>query len=216
MIPVTRAPEPASFNKRVRKPGRVFLKRHRVKQGDPPPPNFSWKRCWSRAIPMLHESYNDICAYLAVYLDPSVDETGNRKGSVEHFIPKAQDAWLAYEWKNYLLADRRVNSTRGQEALICPYDLDFYPFELMLNTGILAVSEDLTTEQEEQAYQILDALDLDKEIYASERAEYYARYKDRTREDSLTNAQIARYAPFIWYEIKRQGVVIDEKKKKPR
>ncbi|SIO25921.1 HNH endonuclease family protein [Halodesulfovibrio marinisediminis] len=210
MIPVDRAPEPADFNKKVRKPGRQFLKRHHVKQGDPPPANFPWRRFWSRAIPMLHESYNDICAYLAMYLDPAVDLSGNREGSVEHFIPKAQDAWMAYEWNNYLLADRRVNSTRGQEELICPYDLDFYPFELMLDTGMIAVSEDLTPEQEEHAYQILDALSLDKEVYDIERAEYFARYRDRTREDALTNAQIARFAPFIWYEIQRQGYVIDE------
>lgn len=210
MIPVTLAPEPANFDKRVRQPGRRFLERHRVKQGDPPPANFSWRRYWSRAIPMLHASYHDICAYLAVYLNPDVDGSGNREGSVEHFVPKAQDAWLAYEWDNYLLADRRVNSTRGQEKLTCPYDLDFYPFELMLDTGMIAVSEDLTFEQEDEAYEILDALNLDKEIYDIERAEYYARYSDRSREDALTNAEIARYAPFIWYEIQRQGLVIDE------
>lgn len=159
---------------------------------------------------MLHRSYHDICAYLAVYLDPATDMAGNREGSVEHFIPKAQDAWMAYEWKNYLLADRRVNSNRGQEEITSPFELNFYPFELVLETGMIAVSEDLTPEQEEKAYQILDALQLDKEIFDHERAEYYARYKDRTREDSLTNAQIARYAPFIWYEIKRQSLVIKE------
>lgn len=212
MIPVTRAPEPVNFHKKVRKPGIAFLKRHHVKQGDPPPANFSWRRYWSRAIPMLHRSYHDICAYLGVYLDPATDGSGNREGSVEHFIPKAQDAWMAYEWRNYLLADRRVNSTRGQEPLTCPYDLDFYPFELMLDTGMIAVSEELTMEQEDKAYEILDALNLDKEMYDIERAEYYARYKDRTRDDSLTNAQIARYAPFIWYEIRRQGLVVNEKK----
>jgi hypothetical protein len=210
MIPVTRAPEPKKFNKLIRQPGRRFLKRKHVQQGDPPPANFSWRRYWSRAIPMLHKSYHDICAYLAVYLDPDTDGAGNREGSVEHFIPKAQDAWQAYEWKNYLLADRRVNSNRGQEVIVCPFDLDFYPFELMLETGMIAVSEELTPEQEEQAYIILDALQLDKEAFDSERAEYYARYKDRTREDALTNAQIARFAPFVWHEIKRQGLVIAE------
>jgi hypothetical protein len=75
---------------------------------------------------------------------------------------------------------------------------------------MIAVSEELTPEQEEQAYIILDVLQLDKEAFDSERAEYYARYKDRTREDALTNAQIARFAPFIWHEIKRQGLVISE------
>lgn len=210
MIPVTRAPEPVGFHRRVRQPGRKFLQRRNIPQGAPSPTGFVFRRYWSRAIPMLHASYNDICAYLAVYLEPAVDANGDREGSVEHIIPKAQDAWQAYEWDNFLLADRRVNSDRGQEPLTCPFDLDFHPFQLFLDSGIIDVADDLTEEQEDVAYEMLDVLQLDKEVYDAERAEYYARYADQDREDVLTSAEIARYAPFIWYEIRRQNLEVSE------
>lgn len=205
MIPVSRAPEPESFDRRVRQPGQSFLRRERIQQGDPAPERLRWNDSWRRSIRMLHIAYADTCAYLGSYLNPKVVD-GRREGSVEHFVRKADDAWKAYEWSNFLLADGRVNTGRDHslDPITCPFDLDFYPFELILESGMIDVADGLTEEQEEKAYRLLDALHLDDEVYDRERAEYYASYTDGT----LSDAAIAQYAPFIWHEIQRQGLVL--------
>ena len=68
MIPVKPAPEPSTFNKKVREPGRDFLKNLGItKQGDVAD-NIPWDkaRFWAKCSKELDSAYNYICCYVGM------------------------------------------------------------------------------------------------------------------------------------------------------
>ena len=104
MIPVKPAPEPSTFKKKVREPGRDFLKNLGItKQGDIAD-NIPWDkaRFWAKCSKELDSAYNYICCYVGMRINNSSNRFESH--SVEHFIPKSINPWLAYEWDNYRLA----------------------------------------------------------------------------------------------------------------
>lgn len=215
MIPLVLQPEPEDFHEVVREPGQDFLRAQGVAVGGVLRPRSRWNGhdYWRPdAIDMLHTAYNDVCCYLCMYLENSPALRRQRRGSsVEHVIPLSQDAWKAYEWNNYALAGQLVNRDRDSNAIVSPFELDFYPFELDLPSGIVSITRGLSPAQIGIALNIIEVLKFDdRPQHEQDRADYYARYSDRTRDDCLTNTEIARYAPFVWHEIQRQNLVINE------
>ncbi|MFA9396352.1 MAG: hypothetical protein ACERJ1_16810 [Halodesulfovibrio sp.] len=211
MIPLTLQPEPATFNQAVRVPGQAFLQATGVNVGDGLSPRSRWsgRDYWRRhGLGMLHTAYDDICCYLCMYIENSAVARRNfTGGSVEHLVPVGQDAWKAYEWNNYALAGQLVNRDRGNNSLISPFVLDFYPFELDLPSGVVFTAQGLTLAQRAIAIEINDVLKFDdRPQHERDRASYYEQFDTGV----LTGAQLARFAPFVWYEIQRQGLVINE------
>lgn len=102
MIPVRRQPEYSEFDDEVRQPGLQFLKAKR----HPNSREFDEHEYWRRARPHLVRAYAGFCAYTSLYI-VGPDE------SVDHFYPKSKYPRLAYEWSNYRLARRKVNSHKG-------------------------------------------------------------------------------------------------------
>jgi hypothetical protein len=113
MIRVTPAPEPPTFDQRVRTPGlraiaemvgekpyrrggRRFQKRA-DRRGDIPAEEFP--TYWTEALDDLMTAYDRICAYSCFRIHPV---TGSR--SVDHMAAKSRAHDKVYEWSNYRLA----------------------------------------------------------------------------------------------------------------
>lgn len=134
MIPVKPAPEPSKFNKKVREPGRDFLKNLGItKQGDVAD-NIPWDkaRFWAKCYKELDSAYNYICCYVGMRINNSSNRFESH--SVERFIPKSINPWLAYEWDNYRLACRKANSDRDKKPVIDPFLVGPDDFRLDLFT----------------------------------------------------------------------------------
>ena len=112
MIPVA---EPHDFNRRVRIPGEVFLRK------TPHPNNEQWRlnSYWRHAIRHLFNAYNGTCAYCASWTFHASPANRPEDGTVDHFVPKSYSPHLAYEWNNYRLCRRRLNERKGnfQESI---------------------------------------------------------------------------------------------------
>src|SRR5688572_21693675 len=104
MIPVHLQIEPNDFDRKVRKPGEIFL------ASKPSPKYNEWrgKEYWRLCLSELYEAYSGVCAYCAQWIPL---ETG--VATVDHFEPKATAPGLAYEWNNYRLAASKLNSRKG-------------------------------------------------------------------------------------------------------
>jgi len=103
MILVQEQPEPSDFGIKVRTPGQAFLRRI-------PSPNnrqFKAERHWRHSLSDLYAAYNGVCAYSAHWIPP--------KGTVDHYLPKAADPQLAYEWSNFRLCTDRMNNYKDDK-----------------------------------------------------------------------------------------------------
>lgn len=117
MIPTPRAPEPPSFDERVRKPGAAWLAGHPSGR-----PSDYWRRCSAE----LAAAFHDRCAYTAMLVTP---------GTVDHFVSIEEDRSLAYEWSNFRLAAGWVNSSKqnvSSGAILDPCEIEDGWFELIL------------------------------------------------------------------------------------
>ena len=122
MMRVIPAPEPDTFDERVRQPGLRDVDRLARKYSVPKAEISSSKfpDHWRRSLDDLLAAYNRICSYLCLYIPRG---TGAR--SVDHMIPKSM-AWdQVYEWDNYRLACSLMNSRKGNAASVLdPFDVE--------------------------------------------------------------------------------------------
>ena len=122
MMRVTLAPEPDTFDERVRQPGlRALdkLARH-LSVSKEAIPSSEFPDYWRRSLDDLLAAYNRICSYLSLYIPRG---TGAR--SVDHMVPKSL-AWdQAYEWRNYRLACALMNARKGDAASVLdPFEVE--------------------------------------------------------------------------------------------
>lgn len=103
MIPVAKPEVPADFDKRVRQPGNNWLAAH------PDAKPSKYKDYWNEMRQEVQEAFNSRCAYLGCWT-PS--------GHVDHFVAKATDKKLTYEWSNYRYATERVNVLKGKKDFL--------------------------------------------------------------------------------------------------
>ena len=116
MIRVIPQPEPAEFDKLVRRPGKLALDKGRDDL-----PSY-----WRHYTDQLYDAYGGVCAYLSVWISRG---TGGR--SVEHFAPKSMHRALTCEWSNYRLVSTLMNSRkRDFEDVLDPFKIDNGWFEL--------------------------------------------------------------------------------------
>jgi 5-methylcytosine-specific restriction endonuclease McrA len=151
---------------------------------------------WRDVLPQMLESYNRLCAYLALHIEPA---TGNP--SVDHVIPKSK-AWdQVYEWSNYRLAAAVINAKKNDlDLLLDPFTirhdlfaLEFVEFQVTPGPGAGdladAVIETITT------------LGLNLQECRTARRAYF----DNFLAGEISLSFLTRRAPFVASEMRRQG-----------
>lgn len=210
MIPLELAPEPATFNERVRGPG---LRAIAEMTGTSPPvprragrpheqkaervddlPTSEFPPYWREILPDLRAAYHGCCAYLATYIEPIGNPT------VDHARPKSVARELVYEWTNYRLCVARVNAVKGERTdVVDPVDIGPGWFSLDLDTFYV----ERGPEAPEHAWGRVDATLslLNLSDCTAQRAEYVTSYF----EGGITWDYLERRTPFVAGELRRQG-----------
>lgn len=212
MIPVALAPEPATFDAKVRQKGanamlelvgkapskprrgrrrRVVAKRRDQISSDDFPPY------WRDALPEMRKAYDGRCAYLAMYLEPA---TGS--SSVDHVVPRSQNWRLVYEWSNYRLAASLINAKKSDLALVLDpcaikpnlFALDFVSMEVIAGPAVTGATR-------KEVDETIATLGLNVQDCVDQRSEYYLDYKAR----DISLKWLERRAPFVAQELRRHG-----------
>lgn len=216
MIPVTPAPEPASFDAKVRQPGldaiteltggmpghtRRGPKRKKVADRPEDIPARSFPPLWREVLPEMLNAYERRCAYLALHIEPA---TGSP--TVDHIIPKSK-AWnLVYEWSNYRLAAGLINSKKNDlEDVLDPFEIgsDWFALEFVtfqVKPGLGAVG-DIGDRVEDT----ITKLGLNRDECCKARQAYFDDYLNL--EDPIPLSYLERRAPFVASEMRRQGLL---------
>lgn len=189
MIPVTPAPEPEDFDRKVRQPG---LKA--CAKGKLPP-------LWCEVKDDMLAAYGGICAYFCIYIEPV---TG--AATTDHFLPKSKHPDKVYEWSNYRLACSLANSCKGDyEDVLDPFELKNGMFAIDLIS--LKVVPGLEAGKNRQEIKnTIARLKLNSDDYANALREYLFSYRD----NAIPLSYLQRQAPFLAAEIVRQKALNTE------
>jgi len=194
MIPVPKKPEPDNFHKLVRRPGNDFLK----KVPKPTPKQWDSHSYWRIMLDRMRRDYNEVCAYSALWIPPA---TGAH--TVDHFEPKASKPSMAYEWDNYRYASLRYNLKKGTEIIIDPFTLEDGRFVMDFPSLEIMPNPDLSPRDSSAVHDTIETLGLNTdEIYFEACRGWimaYCKY-------DITFEFLERKAPFIAFELKRQGL----------
>jgi hypothetical protein len=192
LIPVDPADEPADFDATVRQRGAVFL------ASEPRPRKWKNKEFWLAALPNLYESYKRTCAYTAQWI-PRIEGVA----TVDHFVPKSREPQLAYEWSNFRLTSLKMNSRkREHQDVLDPFQIKAGTFHLEFPSLIVKPNPDLPHDLKRKAASTIKRLKLNSDNNCiTSRLEWLLPYC----EGQTTFEELARRAPFIAYELDRQG-----------
>lgn len=218
MIRVTPAPEPASFDGHVRQRGAAAVARllgqavggrgrrpakTYARPEDIPADRFPARWTEARksdgesALDDLMSAYGQFCAYLGLYLERA---TGSP--TVDHYVPKQRNWQLVYEWSNYRLSASGVNGAKGLVDVVDPFAVQPGWFELDLATFFVqagALVSGLPEVERMRIERTLPMLNLRQCV--KQRGEYITLY----RRGEIDWREVERRAPFIAYEMRRQG-----------
>lgn len=199
MIPVTPQPEPDTFDEKVRRKGLKHLRKKAIRLDRALPSGTELYPYWRDCLDDLYLGYSGLCAYLAVFFERV---TGG--GSVDHFIAKSKRADLAYEWSNYRLACRTINSRKWQfDDVLDPFHIRADMFHLELVSGYIYPNPGLSAEELKSVAGTINRLGLDDPGCRDMRARHYQEY----RQGLYTSDFFKRRSPFVWYEANRQGLL---------
>ena len=199
MIPVKPQPEPAGFDKAVRKPGLAWLGKHRIKLTQPPPIAGKLPPYWQKIQKALWDAYRGVCAYLSIYFEWSTGAS-----STDHFIAKSKDASQAYEWSNYRLSCLGMNRNKNRfDDILDPFEIQPDTFLLNLASGEIRPNPSLPREVTTRAEDTVKRLELNDPECKKMRTDHYT---DFLNQDVSAN-WLERKSPFVWYEAKRQGLL---------
>lgn len=199
MIPVQEQPEPDDFAEKVGWPGADFLAQNAR------PSSWKNREYWRRAIPDLYISYSGICAYCAEWIPRN---TGT--ATVDHFIPRAIEPALAYQWSNFRLASLLYNARKGDyDDVLDPFTLRPTWFILIFPALLVAPNPELSTVQAAQVRKTRDRLGLNDEISYQSRYRWIKAYCN----EQISFDYLKRNAPFIGYELERQNLIEEIKLK---
>lgn len=202
MIPVTPQPEPSDFDANIRQPGLVFLKRTPLPKSE----DFKRQRHWKYCHQQLHTAYRGICAYSARWIPYPFN--GSDQSSVDHFIPKAESASLAYEWSNYRLASARLNNNKDKSVgVLDPFWIKNGWFVLDFATLMTNPGDDLPPYLHARVVETIDQLDLNHNDFINQRVATVQEYSN----DVFPLTHLEDKFPFIAYELKRQNLVVEIK-----
>jgi hypothetical protein len=189
MIRVQRQPEPPHFNATIRIPGNRFLKKV------PHPNNNEWSkhRFWTQCRNDLYIAYQGICAYTAMWIP-------NYSCTVDHFIPKSIQQYLAYEWDNYRLACERANNNKQNLIILDPFSIPNDWFVLLFPSLQIVPNPTLQQADFKLVKNTIDILKLNESVFTQIRLSWLKEYAK-----SFDITFLQKYAPFIAYEVQRQG-----------
>jgi len=212
MIPIALAPEPATFDAKVRKKGEAAMlelvgksaprrgrRRSPVAKRRDLIPSDQFPPYWRDVLDEMHKAYEGRCAYLAMYIPKA---TGNP--SVDHVLPRSRHWRQVYEWSNYRLAAALINSKKNDFELVLDpvaigpgwFALDFLSMEVVIGPAA-------STSKHLEIQDTIKLLGLNLQDCIDQRSEYYLDYKGR--DTSLR--WLERRAPFIAQELRRQGML---------
>ena len=195
MIPVRPRPEPADFDRNVRKPGRTWLKKKGIPLNRKLARGTRLEPFWRKCLDDLHRDYKDICAYLCVYIQRC---TGG--GTVDHFAAKSRVARLAYEWSNYRLACSAMNARKGVfDDVLDPFTLRRQTFRLELVTGRIYPNPCHSKADRQKAEDTIRRLGLDDYEMREMRSRHYREFAEK----HCDSAHLRRHSPFVWFEARR-------------
>ncbi len=197
MIPILQQPEPSGFDQKVRQKGLTWFQGKQIDITKALPKKTEPENHWTACIPELRKAYNNICAYVCIYISPV---TGS--ATVEHFKPKSKYPSLTYEWSNYLLVCGVMNGRkRDFEDVLSPFELEPETFYLDLFDG--SIFPNPNTLHLEAAKKTITRLQLNhpecKELRLSLWDEFL------TLEISKT--QLQKKSPFVYFEAQRQNQI---------
>ena len=199
MMRVIPAPEPDTFDERVRQPGLRALDglAGKLSVAKSKIPSSEFPDYWRRSLDDLLAAYNRICSYLCLYIPKG---TGAR--SVDHMVPKSL-AWdRAYEWDNYRLACSLMNSRKGDAVhVLDPFEVEDRWFVLELVAFQVLPADGLADPTTVAVEGTIERLRLNDEECCGARAEYAQEYWD----DNVNLDYVTRYAPFVANELRRQN-----------
>ncbi len=190
LIKVDLQPEPIDFDAKVKTDGQNFL------AVNPRPRGKQWKNkeFWREAIPDMTSAYKSICAYSSLWIKPD-------QPTIDHYISRDENPALAYEWSNFRLSRWRINTRKGKHKdVLDPFKIGKNWFELDFTTfGIKPNSKIKDANIKKAVQETIDRLDLDNTDYREARESWFNNCRDNI-------AELEKKAPFIAYEMKRQGI----------
>jgi hypothetical protein len=210
VIPVALAPEPATFDAKVRQKGEAamleLIGKGQPRRGGPRGPvatrrdripSARFPPYWRDVLDEMHEAYEGRCAYLAMYIEKA---TGNP--SVDHVVPRSRSWRQVYEWSNYRLTAALINSKKNALELVLDpvaigpglFALDFLSMEVVQGPAV-------STSQRTEVQDTIDVLGLNLQDCIDQRSAYFLDYKNR----DISLRWLKRRAPFIAQELRRQG-----------
>ena len=152
---------------------------------------------WRKALPELKLAYDNICAFACIRIHRV---TG--AASVDHMLPKSSHWREAYEWLNFRLCCALINGRKGDvEGIADPFEIEAGWFQLNFISYEVTVSTALRDELRDKLAFTIEALRLNDPVLCETRAEHHGYYLN----EDVTFAQVKREAPFLAYELERQG-----------
>jgi hypothetical protein len=196
MIRVNQRPEPAHFDDRVRRRGRLFLRTHRR------PTAKQWRdhSYWREIGSQLHDEYSGICAYSCHWIpyDTGAD-------TVEHFRPKDSYPREAYEWGNYRLVCATLNGRKGtHEDVLDPFLVQDGWFVIDFPSMLVSPNPHLDPTIKQLILATINRLGLNDEGTCLKSRVKWLR--DYCSPSGIPFDFLRRHAPFIAAELERQGL----------
>lgn len=192
MIPIAPQPEPSSFEERIRRPGRIFLRSNPT----PTSEQFRKKNYWQRCLSDLRSAYAAVCAYSSCWIPT--------QGTVDHFWPKTVRPDLAYEWENYRLAAEKLNNYKGESgSVLDPFQIQTGWFVLNFDNFFVEPNQGLARSVENSVRTTIAILRLNTDDSLVNLR--FCVVEDYAKEN-LSLAFLDKRYPFIAFELKRQNL----------
>ena len=204
---------PADSNQDGR--GYSYLRTNGVSPGDArsvddglPSVSFSGKSYWTdKSVGLgrqfnhfLCEQYDQMDAYTGLFV--SVAQIID----VEHFWPKSKYPGLAYEWSNYRLSYKRINSAKSTHVdLQDPFTCQPRQFLLNFLTFKVSPNEDFPADVVSRTERTIDRLKLNREALIQQRA--FAFFEDFQRVLISQPELMRQKSIFVYEEAKAQGYI---------
>ncbi|TAE56905.1 MAG: hypothetical protein EAZ87_17265 [Nostocales cyanobacterium] len=200
MIPVQFQPEPDDFDEKVRNPGLAFLSKVRT------PKTEDWQKgaYWQKSLDDLCKSYSRICAYSAQWI-PRTEGSP----TVDHFLPKSKKPEWAYEWDNFRLACLKLNARKRDSLdIIDPCSLPKDCFILDFPSLFIKPHPNIFDPLKNRVLTTIKLLKLNEDDNCVKgRLDWLLPYCQQEYPFNYLKSK----APFIAYELERQGLVEVEK-----
>lgn len=218
MIPVARKDEPADFDAKVRQPGlsaidelvgrpprlrRRGRKRAKIAETEEQIKSHQFPPFWTESLDQMMVLYEQRCAYLGLHLERS---TGNP--SIDHFVAKAKNWRLVYEWSNFRLCASLVNAKKGVEPVVDPFEIGEGWFALNLDSLYVEAGPSVPADRLHLIESTLPVLNLPE--CRKDRGEYIRLYRLGPGNGGIDLQFLRLRAPFVAQEMQRQGALVRE------